>query len=377
MSNTPPSDQSELLAAARQIKAPPPYPRVSPPLALLTSPTLHRLVPWRLIELLGRLPALAFWYGVPSVRANSRATMDAIVGGTPRAQDAHRLARARVIEAHLLRLQYWQQPARAGIDETSRQNLAAALQSGRGVILSSCHLGPYFDVGFPLTHMEDRPYYAVAGDWFFEAPSADYQGRRLAFWWRKTQARNHHPLTRHAETIQAMLAAGERVVLYFDVIGRRETVFLGKPMRLADGTARLALSTGALVVPVRTRRVGAQPVIDAREALDPARFSGVAEMHQALADIHSELVLELPETLEDPRRPGAWEHGATAESWMSPSERQKAAEAAARAGGDPAPTVSGPAAETVGSAQAAEAAAAETVGSAEAAEAAAARDSAA
>jgi len=330
VSELPSSDPSELLAAARRVHAPPPMPDVSPALALLTSPTLHRLLPWPLIEALGRLPALALWHTRAQVRENARATMRAIVGGTERAGDAERLARAHVIEKHLLRLQFWQQPRSAGIDERSRENLRAALSSGRGVVLSSVHLGPYFDVGFPLMHLDDRPSYAVAGDWFFEPPQPNYQGRRLAFWWAKEQARNHHPLPRSAETIQAMLAAGERVVLYFDIIGRRETVFLGKPMRLADGTARLALATGALVLPVRARRVGARPFIDVSPALDPGDFAGIGELHQALADIHSALVLELPETLEDPRRAGGWEHGATAERWLAPSEVQKAAEAAAR-----------------------------------------------
>jgi hypothetical protein len=42
------------------------------------------------------------------------------------------------------------------------------------------------------------------------------------------------------------------------------------------------------------------------------------ELHEEIAAIHERWILEAPEALEDPRRAGAWEEGATATEWVRP-----------------------------------------------------------
>jgi lauroyl/myristoyl acyltransferase len=297
----------------------PPMPRVGPLLTLLTSPALHRLLPRRVAALVGQAHGLTVWLTRPRARARARATMEAIVGGTSRAHEAHALARRHITEKFAVRMIFWQPPATASIDEESRANLLAALSSGRGVLLSCCHLGPFFDVATPVLSVGRRSF-SASGNWFFDPPSADYGGRRVAHWWRRVATRGTYLIraNRSYPTIQVLLEEGEIVVIYFDMIGSRETVLLGKPMPLASGTARLATSAGALVLPVRARRVGGRVCVDILAPLDPGAFAEPGQLHDALATIHSKLILEFPETLEDPRRPGAWEEGATAEAWIAP-----------------------------------------------------------
>ncbi len=246
--------------------------------------------------------------------------MGAIVGHTEREHEIERLARRHVLERHVVRMLFWQPPRAAKVDEASRINLQEALSCGRGILLSSSHLGPFFDNSAPLAEVARRRY-LVHGSWFFATPSADYGGRRLAYWWQKVAHRGHHLI--HAsnsyQTIRALLEQGEITVVAFDVPGSRDTVFLGKRVSLASGTARLALDADALILPVRARRARGCSQVDIAPPLDCRNFADAAELHDALADIHSRLILELAETLEDPRRAGAWEDGATAEAWTIPS----------------------------------------------------------
>jgi hypothetical protein len=75
---------------------------------------------------------------------------------------------------------------------------------------------------------------------------------------------------------------------------------------LAGSTARIAADSDALIVPVRPRRDGFSAWVDVGEALDPRQHAGMEELHDALASAHERWMLELPETLEDPTRPGGW-----------------------------------------------------------------------
>ena len=117
------------------------------------------------------------------------------------------------------------------------------------------------------------------------------------------------------EIVQTLLRRGEPVFLFFDMPGPRETRFLGKPVMLADGTAQLAARADALVLPLRSRRVGSEVWLDACAPLDPRDFASSDELHDALAAQHERWILENPAALEDPRSTG-WE--ATVRAWTRP-----------------------------------------------------------
>jgi lauroyl/myristoyl acyltransferase len=345
MSATPPSEPVTTVEDARRRVVAPPMPRVSALLAFATSPTLHRLLPGRHAVLLGQAHGNLVWLTRPVVRANARATMEAIVGATPRAHEARALARRHVTEKFALRMIFWQPPAVASIDERSRANLLAALATGRGVMLSACHMGPCFDIASPVLGVGRRSF-QIAGSWFFDPAPPNYAGRRVAWWWQKVEKRGTFLVraNRSTPTVLALLKEGEIISLYFDVIGRHSSVLLGKPVSLAPGTAKLARKGEALILPLRARRTGARVCVDILPALDARDFEDPEHLHDELARIHSELILEFAETLEDPRRAGAWEHGAKADAWISPHPwglPVDAAAAAAAAGEASRPGASG------------------------------------
>src|SRR3954468_17611224 len=77
-----------------------------------------------------------------------------------------------------------------------------------------------------------------------------------------------------------LLSAGETLILSFDMPGNLPMTFLGRRVGVASGTARLALESGAPIVPVTTRRAGDRQVLQVHEPLDPSEF-GDAEALQA------------------------------------------------------------------------------------------------
>ena len=113
--------------------------------------------------------------------------------------------------------------------------------------------------------------------------------------------------------------------LFFALPGHGETRFLGKRVMLASGSARLAAAADALVVPVRARRRAHLVSLDVEAPLDPRDFADWQELQGALAAVHERWILELPATMEDPNRDGAWERGASAQEWIRPTPRAPSA----------------------------------------------------
>lgn len=143
-------------------------------------------------------------------------------------------------------------------------------------------------------------------------------GRRLARWRRGIKSR---PVlaTKSYPVLRALLERGELVYNMFDVRGSQETRFLGRRAMLAGGTARLAVETGALVLPVRAYRRGPHVWLEAGTALDPREYPGRAQLHDALAAVHERLILADPAALEDPRTLG-WVDEPPAERPAPPAE---------------------------------------------------------
>lgn len=327
---------NELAAALAEARKPlrhQPLPSASLRVRLTTSPALRRLLPTRLVAAQAQLRGRAIWRRDAAVRATARELVLTIVANTPRASELDELARAHVIEEQVNKALFWQPWRENRMDERSREHLRSALSDGRGVVLSACHLGPMFAQVAPIS-TAGRIVFATGAPWFFEKPSADYWGRRVAHW-------NNHTMRRDERTVcsvgafpvlSALLSEGEIVMLYFDMPGSRRTRFLGKPVTLATGTARLAKQANALILPARTRRVGHRIWSDFSEPLDPRDYASWEELHDAIAGVHARTILELAATLEDPNRPGAWEGGASEREWAKPGtgERERAGTPVAR-----------------------------------------------
>jgi hypothetical protein len=282
---------------------------------LKTSPWLRRALPTAIVVRRAVRRAHEIWEGNPEARRDAIEVMTAIVAGTSRAQDVEELARAYVVERTVEEARSWQPWPVPQIDAQSAARVREALEGERGVLLSSCHTGPFF-LAVPAFASFGTFTFTVAGPWFFEPPSHDRWGRRLALWQKRSRSRMILS-TGSFPTLSALLGRGETVFLFFDMPGPRETSFLGKRALLADGTARLAMETGALVLPLRIRSHGHRARLEVAPALDPHEFAGAEELHLALAARHEAWILDDPAGMSDPRSFG-WGDGATAEGWTGP-----------------------------------------------------------
>lgn len=311
-------DLSAAVAAARAPLNPIPMPRATLRLRLSTSTTLRHLLPTGLVVRRALVKGRARWEDLDE-RQHALDTMNAILAGTARAGEVEELARRRLIEENVQEALFWQPWRTASVDAVSRDNQQRALSANRRLLLSACHFGPYF-LNMSAFASLGRSTIAVSAPWFFRDPSADYWGRRLARW-RTGIAKRDERLACSDDgfpVVRALLEAGEIVLNYFDMPGSMRTEFLGKPVMLSSGSSQLAFQTEALVLPLRARRDGDRVWTDVFEPLDARDFAGPEQLHRALGAVHERSILEFPETLEDPNRAGAWEHGATESEWARP-----------------------------------------------------------
>jgi lauroyl/myristoyl acyltransferase len=313
---TDPAIEAEI-ERLREPVNPPSFPGGALRMRLETSPLLRRAVPTRLALAVGRIRGRRVWRRDPYLRERAVAAMEAIVAGTPRAQEARSLGRRHLVEQHAYRELYWQPWRRVRVEPDSAAHMRHALESGRGVIVSSCHTGPLFLHMSAFEGPEHVPV-IVTAPWFFVEPRPSYWGRRTARWWQAIARRDERvvPTAGSTPLLAELLRRGELVTVYFDMPGSRSTRFLGKRVMLATGTARLAAETDAVVLPIRSRLRGTRAWADFPEPLDPRRFGRWEELHDALARVHERWLLDDPAAVEDPNRPGAWEGGAGPDAWV-------------------------------------------------------------
>lgn len=334
-------DSSDLSAAIEAARQPLKVPRMPPAdlrVRLRTSTQLRRLVPDGVVVRRALAKGEAEWEN-PAQRQYALACMSAILGGTERAGEIEACARRRLIEEEVQRALYWQPWRTSKVSATSAANLELALSGNRRVLISACHLGPYFLQMSAVTTLGHSPF-AVAAPWFFQDPTPGYWGRRLARWWSGIAKRRERLVYSVGAfpVLSALLEQDEKVLIYFDMPGGTRTDFLGKPVMLSSGSAKLAWGAQALVLPLRARRAGDRVWTDVFTPLDARDYADADELHRALAAVHERSILELPETMEDPNRAGAWENGATAREWVrrGPDEQTPSA-----AGPDTAATAPG------------------------------------
>ena len=117
-----------------------------------------------------------------------------------------------------------------------------------------------------------------------------------------------------ARRLITLLKSEETVLLALDLPGRTSTQFLGKPVDMTDGTARLASMTDSLIVPVAVLPRGRKWYIHVDEAVDPRDYASTTDLHQTLATIHERLIMRAPDHLENPLRDGGWAR-ATRDGW--------------------------------------------------------------
>jgi lauroyl/myristoyl acyltransferase len=295
-------------------------PAASPLVRLRTLPDLRRPIPARLAVAWAEHRGGVAWEISAGERKRAMAAMKAVVAGTEHAGRVEEFARAHVIENHVRDTFFWRPWAAPGVDGESRAHLDASLQSGRGVLISRCHLGPFFLGAGALRSLGVVPY-TTAGPWLFEPLATGPWARRVDRWRRGVEGMGERLLNAQGsyEQLARLLERRELVQIYFDMPGGKRTHFLGKPVMLASGSARLAEQTDALILPMHLYRKAHRISARIGPALDPREHSSHEELQDALARVHERAILLAPATLEDPGRAGAWEQGAGALEWAQPS----------------------------------------------------------
>lgn len=240
------------------------------------------------------------------------ASMSAVVGGTCAAAEAEKLAPAYIAAQARGWELTWRAWELARIPIRGLEHLTRARVSGRGLVISHCHLGPLG--GWAALGREIRPMHHPVGEWALHEPYPGYPGYQVEQRRRLFQEAGIAllPAAGAAFPLYKLLRRGEAVLLSMDAPGERRTEFLGKPVDLDDGTAHLAVRTGALILPAALMPVGRRWEIEIHEALGPQDFAGPDELHLALARVHEGLIMRAPEHLENPGR--LWAR-ATAEGW--------------------------------------------------------------
>jgi hypothetical protein len=275
--------------------------------AMTTSGTLGD----RAALLRGALSGAATWRDAGQ-RERARRAVEAVAGPGP--------VPDRLAVAHLahegLRSALLERPGVAsGPRSTGAEHLHRAARSGRGAIVSYCHLAAFPGLGASLGHLL-ADVHVVGGRWLAEpGPNPTERARR----WRAMYDRLGVPVidaeAGPARRIAALLREGRVVSLTFDWPGATPTRFLGRPTAMASGTARLAAETGALVVPTVRRWRGLLPDTVFHAPIDPGDHAGWQPLHAALAAWHGDQIARRRAALEDPRRPGAWGERATGAAW--------------------------------------------------------------
>jgi len=266
----------------------------------------------RMVVALGHVRGRLKWLH-PESRRRSRLAVAAIAGG--HANDG--MAREHLEHAGA-RDQLIRHPEiMRGAAIEGGQHLRAARATGRGVIVSYCHFGPFPAIGVTALELVSDVH-QVAGAWL-AAPRPDSITHRVRRWRRIFDEAGVPLITAEGcfAAVNELLQRGAVVVMAFDWPGSVESRFLGRPVRLAAGTARLAEASGALVVPAMRRfhRLELRTLFGA--PVDSAT-GGWRRLHADVAAQHERWILQCPAALEDPRRPGAWEESATPESWLLP-----------------------------------------------------------
>jgi lauroyl/myristoyl acyltransferase len=264
---------------------------------------------------LGFALGLLRWLRATS-RARSRRAINAIAARGP-GRDALALAHLAHTAA---RDQLIQRPWMVtGIPVDGVAHLRMARSHGRGVLVSYCHLGPFPGIGVTVKEYVENVH-QVAGGWL-AAPRPEFTTTRVKQW-RAIFDNAGVPLIA-AEgcfpVVTELLRGGAVVVMAFDWPGSAETCFLGKPVWLASGSAKLAKSTGAIVVPAMRYFDRLQVRTRFGVPIDPRHHADWCGVHAELAARHERWILQQPAALEDPRREGAWGAAATAESWGNPA----------------------------------------------------------
>ncbi len=242
-------------------------------------------LPARLGYALADLATWLHWIAFPARRHAALANLAAILPRAAR-RDRARVARRMMRSYNRMMYEFFRLPHLSreellrSVEVSGKEHLDQAVARGRGVIITSTHLGNWELAGVTVAQW-GYALHAVAGVQL---------SRWLSGAVRDTKTELSITTISPEDGFRKILRALEHndpvaLVVDGDVYTHGVTVeWFGRPTSFPAGPGVLAQRTGALVVPGYCERVAPgrfRVVIE--PALDPAAFASTAELHQAIA----------------------------------------------------------------------------------------------
>jgi phosphatidylinositol dimannoside acyltransferase len=171
------------------------------------------------------------------------------------------------------------------------ERLLAAVAEGRGVITLTAHLGNWEAAGAAVAST-GLPLNAVFFPMQDDATRALFEKRRLA--------RGYRPILfgRAAAQVMRLLRAGELVAMLGDIDFSPNDDFIdlfGAPARLPAGPARIALKTGAIIIPgFALRQPDNSYLFRYHEPIDPRVVGSVDGIRERIRDVLQEVLAAHP-----------------------------------------------------------------------------------
>jgi lauroyl/myristoyl acyltransferase len=273
------------------------------PARAYASPLVHRLLPAGVaVELAARVGPAMRQRRNPAERDDAQAFMRQLLAHTPRAGEADELAVRWLAEKSRMGELFWRPWLLREASVAGLEHWNAAREGGRGVVMVFGHiLGAWTVPG--IMGSVGMPVYIVIGPHYYAPMPPGYEGlallHRRRAWGEDVLQMDHIVLaTGRPERFKELVDGGGVVAVAFDAPGRAPTPFLGRTVGFGGAAPRLALETGAKVLPAIPERHGTRLVMRFYEPIDPADYKDTTSLRAAIAAAFEPVVLERPETVE-------------------------------------------------------------------------------
>jgi len=262
------------------------------------TPGVHRLLPTPVALRVAALRGLAEWHLLRRRREQALSRVAALLRAPRESPRIRQISRAHVVDEAVRAELQWRPWLSRTIEVEGLEHLERARAAGRGVILATAHIGPFLALVHALAARGVKLY--LSGGHNVGEPGLD---GRLGRWvvaqnrWvedagcRWVRQPGSYPVLRE------LLRRGEAVWMGADAGGNAATRLAGHAVSLASGVTRLAVETGAPVVPAFTLRRGYRQVGILHRALEPSTDPQI--LLDRLADVLGTVVLAHPEQAHD------------------------------------------------------------------------------
>jgi len=236
-------------------------------------------------------------WAVPAVRREARQQMSFLLGSTRPSAEADRVARRYVREMARRSEVRWHPRVATAVRVEGIEHARAALESGRGAVLSFMHHGLYDRVFTTLSRqglslaMVVHPYMLRddAPAWIRQHVRVNTLGGGRAV---STEV--------GAAGLVALLGEGHLLAIASDVPGRTPVRFADREVLGSFGAARLATETGAPVVVMTSERDDRGEHVRLHPPLAPAAFESANALLDRILVAHERAVLDWPEASDLP-----------------------------------------------------------------------------